>query len=475
MDEVEFKFSVDWTKPSFYCGLDVHKYELSAAIYSNEDTDADFLKASLFSVDSEGLERFWNFAKKYRPVGFGMEATGIYHHIIYKFLQKKRTTVNWPFKIVVVNPADASGIPGRQKFDKIDAENLARYLAKGILPQGKPVIEVLEDLKAIFRMALRLEHDRTVLKNRVKKTLDRAGIRPKGVNFNHLWVCEFFHYYIEQEVSLGDCLNAIIANKELLPSHRYKIIKNLNKFIPYFEFTLSSAQRALIRQDMVELDFKTARKSLLAIEIDQLILERPGLRKCAHNLSTIPGISPFSAVWILAEIGNILQYSSKSRFLAYCGCCPRVVSSAGKVYSAHISRHSNSYLRTIFYNAAVVVCNFTKKPSTLKEYAERTTKRKGSFSMKLVYCTVAAKIAKITYSILQNDLPFDPNYGRALETWKPANADKGFTVSDRKALRRTRNLLKRMGNMHNIGMIGEYSIRLAEQLDLALQGKKISD
>ena len=117
---------------------------------------------------------------------------------------------------------------------------------------------------------------------------------------NHDWVREFLHHFIEQNKSLGVCLNEIGANKELLRSHRHKILKNLNKFIPYFNFALTSAQRSIIRQDLVELDFKTTRKSLLAIEIDQVILERPGLRQHAHNLASIPGISPFSAVWILA-------------------------------------------------------------------------------------------------------------------------------------------------------------------------------
>jgi len=44
-----------------------------------------------------------------------MEATGIYHHVIYRFLVKKRAHSEWAFKILVVNPADASGIPNRQK------------------------------------------------------------------------------------------------------------------------------------------------------------------------------------------------------------------------------------------------------------------------------------------------------------------------------------------------------------------------
>jgi len=473
MEDIEFKFSVNWTKSFFFCGLDVHKHELAVAIYSKDDSQSEFLKTNVFSVDSAGLERFWNFAKKYRPCGFVMEATGIYHHIIFNFLKIKRTGIHWPFKITVVNPADAAGLPGRQKFDKIDAENLARYLAMGLLKNGKPIIQVLEDLKAIFRMASKLERDRTALKNRIKKTLDRAGIRPRKLDLNNEWVCELLYQFIEQDKPLGVFIAGNIDKIDVLKAHRHKILKNISNFAPYFEFSLTSAQRTLIRQNLVELDFKTARKSLLAIEIDQLILERPGLRRHAHNLASIPGISPFSATWILAEVGNIRQFPSVKQYLAYCGCCPRIVSSAGKVYSAHISRHSNSYLRTIFYNAAVVLCNLVKKESVLKEYATRIVKRKSLRARKLAYCIVAAKIAKVSYYLLQKNVPFDPNHGRTLAS-TINNMDYGtFSITDKKTIRRVRNLLNRVGNIDNIGLLGEYAVNLATGLDLALQGKKI--
>jgi len=475
MEEVEFKFSVDWTQPAFFCGLDVHKYELAVAIYSKDDSQSEFLKTNVFSTDSAGLRRFWQFVKKYRPRGFVMEATGIYHHVIYRFLQKMRAKVHWPFKILVVNPADASGIPGRQKFDRIDAENLAKYLSMGLFRDGKPIIEVLEDIKAIFRTAARIEKDRTALKNRVKKTLDRVGIRPRGLNLNYEWVREFLHHYIEQNLTLGECLKEIHLNPTILKEHRNKILKNLKKFFPYFEFSLTSAQKAIIRQDLVELDFKTARKSLLAIEIDHMMLDRPGLRQYAHVLSSIPGISPFSAVWILAELGNIQRFPRKRQLLAYCGCCPRIVSSAGKVYSAHISRHSNAYLRTIFYNAAVVTCNLVKKDSALKEYARHVTARKGSYSMKLVYCIVAAKIVKIVHAVLRDNVVFEPDHGISIRKQSSSYGSDDFTISDRKLIRRARNSLKRVNEVANIGLLGEHSLKLAEQLESILQRKKFSD
>jgi len=473
MDEKTFKFSVEWTRSRFFCGIDVHKYELAVAVYSQDDSRSEFAKTNLFTTDEKGLERFWNFVKKYQPSGFAMEATGIYHHVIYKFLVKKRTTIRWPFTITVVNPVDASGIPGRQKNDKVDALRLAKYLSKDLLPNGQPIIEVLEDLKEIFRTATRIERDRTALKNRIKKTLDRAGIRPKRFNLNLQWVLELLMYFIDSNQSLGECINRIFEEEELLKPHRTKIAKNVQAFVPYLDSKLTSPQRAIIRQDLVELEFKTARKSLIAVEIDNVILSRPGLRKQAHNIASIPGISPYSALWILAEIGSIKQFPNRSKFLAYCGCVPRIVSSAGKVYSAHVSRHSNPFLRTIFYNAAVVLSNLTKAKSHLKDFAVRTIARKATYSMKLAYCIIGTKIAKVVYGVLSKGVPYEPYFGERLRPQIPSNTFR-FSVSDKATVRRARNSLRRVAKIEGMGPLNIYSKELAKQLDLALQGKKVT-
>jgi len=75
MEEKIFKFNVDWRKSSFYCGMDVHKHELTVAIYSEDESKTEFLKTNVFQVNSQGLEQLWNFVKKYQPDGFVMEAT----------------------------------------------------------------------------------------------------------------------------------------------------------------------------------------------------------------------------------------------------------------------------------------------------------------------------------------------------------------------------------------------------------------
>ena len=69
MELKEFKFNVEWTKSSFFCGLDVHKHELAVAVYSEDGSQSEFLKTNIFQVNTLGLEQFWKFVKKYKQKG----------------------------------------------------------------------------------------------------------------------------------------------------------------------------------------------------------------------------------------------------------------------------------------------------------------------------------------------------------------------------------------------------------------------
>lgn len=474
MDEFEFKFYDDRTETPHFCGMDVHKYEIAVAICSAGVFSSKIVKTNIFSADADGLNRFWNFVKKYKPISFVMEATGIYHQLPYNFLIEKKDGASWMFNVLVVNPSDVKGLPGRQKNDKVDAEHLATYLSKGLLKDGKPIIKVIEDLKMVFRMAYRLETQCTALKNRIKKTLDRAGIRPKRLILDSIWVRHLLYHFIDYDGNLGSFLKESITEGHPLKNYRNIIIKNMEKFEPYFVYSLSSVQRSIIRHNLVDLDFKTSSKTLLKVDVEQILIKYPKIRRDVYNLASIPGISPFTAVWILAEITNINQFKNKRHFAAYCGCCPRIVSSAGKVYSAHTNRHSNKYLRTIFYRAATVLVFFSKKPSVLKLYADRIFEKKRQSSSKLALCIIAAKINKIAFAILRDKRPFNPELVERCISGGNNDEEEKFTVLERRLLRNARNSLNRVTNMENsnkLGLLGEDAVNLVREFNEMLSGK----
>lgn len=337
----EFKFSRVWAHAAFFCGLDVHKHQLAVAVFARDDSRAEFLKTNTFATTPAGFLAFWAFARKYRPVAFAIEATGVYHNSLATFLETQRADASWTYHVHVVNPADASGVPGGHKHDRVDTEMLARYLAAGVIWGGRPVVEALNDLRAIFRAAAKLETARTACKNRVKKTLDRAGFRPRRFDLNLQWTRALVVALTDHAGPVGELLDAARDPGHPLQPH-WRHVKR--------PVTLSQTQRALVRQDLMGLEFATARKALLAVEVDRVIAARPGLRQQVHHLATIPGVSPFSAAWFLAEVPPVDRFANARAFLSFVGCCPRTVKSAGRVLSAHLTRRSNRHAHTILYN-----------------------------------------------------------------------------------------------------------------------------
>lgn len=455
---------------TFVCGLDVHKQELAVAIYGTDRSCAQTTKHNIFPTDPAGLEVFWRFVSPYQPIGFVMEATGIYHHTIAIFLEKMRQSAAFSFEICIANPSDAHGLPGHQKHDRIDAERLAMYYAAGLLNTGKQIIPVMEDLKALFRMLERLEKDRTALKNRIKKSLDRAGFRPKELDLDTDWTNAFMFELCRYSGTVKALLEHIHTEKSIAPAYIKQIQKHQGLFDPFGSLSFSGALRALIRQDLYDLDLKTTRKTLLKVEIERTLQPHLVVRDQAYRVAQIPGISPLSAIWLLAEIGNIHKFHSMRAFLAYCGCVPRIASSAGVVYSAHITRHANKFLRGIFYQAAVSLCHVVKKSSGLKDYASRVYFRKQR-TPKVAYCTIAAKVGRMVYTMLTKQLEFDTTLGLNKRRSQNSGKPTPFSIIELKDLRKASRLLKRIKEFQGLTDIETDISQLIQDLNEILAKK----
>jgi len=223
-----------------------------------------------------------------------------------------------------------------------------------------------------------------------------------------------------------------------------------------------------MRQDIVELEFKTARRALLAIEIDGLIASRPGLRQLIHVLASIPGFTPYSAAWLISEVGHCSKYANAANFLSYCGCCRKTARSANADHPTHVNRHSNKYAREMFFNAAKVVCTIIKRDSALKRYAGHIMAKKATRSPKLAFCVVAAKIARITYAIMQSGKEFDSKTSIPNKKVAPEPSSI-FTVADRKLLKKARICMQRIGEMKDLKAIACNAAYFADALDRVLQ------
>src|SRR5205809_213184 len=101
---------------------------------------------------------------------------------------------------------------------------------------------------------------------------------------------------------------------------------------------------------------------------------RPGDTPEAALLQTIPGIGPFGALLLLAEIGTIARFGSSHELAAYAGLVPSTRSSGGKTAHGSVGPAGSAWLKWLFVEA---VQTLKRQPGPVRSQYERLLRAKG--------------------------------------------------------------------------------------------------
>lgn len=141
-------------------------------------------------------------------------------------------------------------------------------------------------------------------------------------------------------------------------------------------------------------------------EIDKKI-EEFSLQANSPILS-IPGISHFSGTSILAEIGDINNFSSHKQIIKYAGVAPLTYeSSQFKAQHTSITKKGSKYLRKTLYQIILPVINNNK---VFKEYYSLKISQGKSHRCACGHCV--RKLLRIIYHLLTNNITYNPSLAR---------------------------------------------------------------
>jgi len=112
-------------------------------------------------------------------------------------------------------------------------------------------------------------------------------------------------------------------------------------------------------------------------------------------LLEIHGIGPYSALLIVAELGEVERFRTAKQVGAYAGLTSRVHQSGGHCHRGSITRQGSPWLRWIFVEAAIKVIR--GEDAALKNFYTRVRKRS---SAKIARVAVARKLAEICWKRL---------------------------------------------------------------------------
>ena len=159
-----------------------------------------------------------------------------------------------------------------------------------------------------------------------------------------------------------------------------------------------------LQENLKQLD---AQIKALWKKIKEHVNQHPDLREKQRLLTSIPGIGKLTAIKLIAEIGEIKDFTSASQLAAYAGLAPKQFQSGSSVHKqTRISKQGRTELRRCLYMPAVVASEHNPIVMDLK----RRMLASGHVMMEVIVAAMK-KLLHLVYGVLKSGKPFDPDYG----------------------------------------------------------------
>jgi len=123
-------------------------------------------------------------------------------------------------------------------------------------------------------------------------------------------------------------------------------------------------------------------------------------------LDSIPGIGEATAALLLAELGDMAQFSNARQVAAFAGLVPRIRESGASVRGrSRLSKVGSSRLRKSLYFPAITALRFNPliKALGLRLSAQGKSKM-------LIIGAAMRKLLHLAYGVLKSGRPFDPDF-----------------------------------------------------------------
>jgi transposase len=141
-------------------------------------------------------------------------------------------------------------------------------------------------------------------------------------------------------------------------------------------------------------------------QIKEHIDNHPDLKEQVQLLESIPGIGATTSALLLAELGDLSQFTSARQVAAFAGLVPRIRESGSSVRGrSRLSKVGSSRLRKSLYFPALTALRHNP---VIKAFGLRLSAQ-GKSKM-LIVGAAMRKLLHLAYGVLKSQRPFDPAF-----------------------------------------------------------------
>lgn len=269
------------------------------------------------------------------------------------------------------------------KGDRMDADRLAKFQLRGILPEAYLATPEVRMRRERIRYRMALSRIRTGVKNRIQAILHRLGI---------------LHSF-----------------SDLFGKAGRSFLKRLD---------LPESSLAVLQGYLELLD----RLGSLIEQVEDWMLDHLQTDEAVQRLATIPGIGLILAHVLHAEIGEIERFPSRRHLNSYAGLAPLSDDSADRHGRRHCSPACNHTLRWALIEAVTGVLNSRgQRGQRLRKLYCRLT-HGGQCNKAQAKVAVARELAQLVFIVWRKRMPYSetppPRPGMAAKRGKIANDPK---------------------------------------------------
>jgi transposase len=326
---------------SVYVGIDVHRKRSQVAVVTEDG------KVQVNRNVPNGVQPIL------KVIGELPTGTPVAFEAAYGWGWLVELLEDYGFDPHLVHPLRCKAIASaRLKNDKVDAAILAQLLRADLLPEAWIAPKDVRELRALLRHRVSLVRLGTRLRNRIHAVAaDHGHDRPDSDYAGAYWTGPGRHWL------------AGLA----LPAVSRRVIADSLAFIDALAPTIE--------------------------ELDREIHARAKTDRRVKVLTALPGVGEFTALVLLAEIGDISRFRNARALASWAGLTPTVRGSDLTVRHGHISKQGSPYVRWVLGQAAHIA---KRHPEFAGGYQDIAARR-GS---KIATTAVARKLLTRAYHLL---------------------------------------------------------------------------
>ena len=382
----------------YFVGIDISKYKHDFCIISN--TGEVIVRNSSFDNDKKGFQSFLDQLKSYNKseVHIAFEATGHYSLNLELFLLDQGYSFMKMNPLVIHQFLKARSLR-RTKTDKADSLTIANYLMSVPYKPNSDLLYNIYTLKSLCRAREQLIKERSKFEILLTTELDKSfpELKPffkDKISATLLYILEKYKnssrialmkdFDSLRKISHGSFTYAKFAqlkelakntignhdiNTDLLISTYVSIINNLNDKI-----------------DSIDKQISTIIKEL------------------NPRMLSIPGLGEISAAIILSEYGDITNFSSPNKMLAFAGLEPSIIESGTLQNNGKMVKHGSGHLRYSIMNIAMSILRYS--PTFYDYYLKKRSEGK---CHRVALSHVCKKLIRVIYSLEKYNQNFNPS------------------------------------------------------------------